>query len=88
MRRRTGTQTDTQTRVTNIHFASAAPGAKCNEAAKISMMCLTGQKLHSNNSICRLPQRAGRLLQLATNEQRNDGQRRHRDRKYKTIYTA
>ena len=31
IRRGTVTQTDTQTRVTNIHFASATPHAKCHE---------------------------------------------------------
>ena len=31
MRRGTGRQTDTQTAVTNIHFALATPHAKCNE---------------------------------------------------------
>jgi len=35
MRRGTDRQTDTQTRVTNIHFASATPHAKCNYAAII-----------------------------------------------------
>jgi len=33
MRRGTDTQTDTQTAVINIHFASAAPHAKCIQLA-------------------------------------------------------
>jgi len=43
--RQTDTQTDTQTAVTNIHFASAMPHAKCNYYYSITATSSTSRRL-------------------------------------------
>jgi len=82
MRRGTGTETDTQTAVTTIHFASATPHAKRNLYFKIGSVCLC----HGQHAIgdrryflppCDKREQTGNAQQQAASQASTDSAWRH-----------
>ena len=54
----TDRQTDTQTRVTTIHFASSATDAKCNKAPEESTLIIENIRIHACNTVYDKPKEA------------------------------